>query len=221
MGALIEGLVMSGLAMQAHASSPPGLRAPSTSSATSGRWSTSGTTSDPPLSHGFKVGLGSIAIAALYERLLARDLSRSTSTRRSRAWPRWDEVERHVRPQHTDAGLDEAAVEETKAKYVDARRAARRGWSCCASAGRSCASGCPSSSCRPSELRDRLRAGRGADDAVGHRPRRRALQRRPTAAPQMIRRRYTVLDLCNEAGILEERVDELFAPDGFWGRRGS
>ena len=34
----------------------------------------------------------------------------------------------------------------------------------------------------------------------------------------MIRRRFTVLDLCNQAGILDECVDELFAPDGFWGR---
>ena len=33
-----------------------------------------------------------------------------------------------------------------------------------------------------------------------------------------IRKRYTVLDLAFEAGILEECVDELFAPVGFWGR---
>jgi glycerol-1-phosphate dehydrogenase [NAD(P)+] len=31
-----------------------------------------------------------------------------------------------------------------------------------------------------------------------------------------IRRRYTVLDLANEAGVLEAAVDELFAPGGFW-----
>ena len=33
----------------------------------------------------------------------------------------------------------------------------------------------------------------------------------------MIRKRYTVLDLVNEAGLLDELVAELFAPDGFWG----
>jgi glycerol-1-phosphate dehydrogenase [NAD(P)+] len=33
---------------------------------------------------------------------------------------------------------------------------------------------------------------------------------------QMIRRRYTVLDLATETGILGECVDELFAPGGFW-----
>ena len=34
---------------------------------------------------------------------------------------------------------------------------------------------------------------------------------------RMIRKRYTVLDLVNEAGLLDELVAELFAPDGFWG----
>jgi glycerol-1-phosphate dehydrogenase [NAD(P)+] len=33
-----------------------------------------------------------------------------------------------------------------------------------------------------------------------------------------IRARYTVLDLVNETGILDECVDELFAPGGYWAR---
>jgi len=33
-----------------------------------------------------------------------------------------------------------------------------------------------------------------------------------------IRKRYTVLDLAFETGILEECIGEEFAPDGFWGR---
>jgi glycerol-1-phosphate dehydrogenase [NAD(P)+] len=32
----------------------------------------------------------------------------------------------------------------------------------------------------------------------------------------MIRRRFTVLDLALQAGILDECVEELFAPGGFW-----
>jgi len=35
----------------------------------------------------------------------------------------------------------------------------------------------------------------------------------------MIRKRYTVLDLALETGLLDVLVDELFAPDGFWGRQ--
>jgi glycerol-1-phosphate dehydrogenase [NAD(P)+] len=33
-----------------------------------------------------------------------------------------------------------------------------------------------------------------------------------------IRSRYTVLDLVNETGLLDECVAELFAPGGYWGR---
>jgi glycerol dehydrogenase-like iron-containing ADH family enzyme len=33
---------------------------------------------------------------------------------------------------------------------------------------------------------------------------------------QMIRRRYTVLDLADESEVLDECVQELFAGDGFW-----
>ena len=35
---------------------------------------------------------------------------------------------------------------------------------------------------------------------------------------QTIRKRYTVLDLALETGLLDECVEELFAPEGFWGR---
>ena len=38
----------------------------------------------------------------------------------------------------------------------------------------------------------------------------------PPALARTIRARYTVLDLVNETGILDECVAELFAPGGFW-----
>jgi glycerol-1-phosphate dehydrogenase [NAD(P)+] len=33
-----------------------------------------------------------------------------------------------------------------------------------------------------------------------------------------IRKRYTVLDLAAESGVFEGCIEEMFAPDGFWGR---
>jgi glycerol-1-phosphate dehydrogenase [NAD(P)+] len=38
------------------------------------------------------------------------------------------------------------------------------------------------------------------------------------ARARTIRKRYTVLDLAFESDTLSECVDELFAPEGFWGR---
>ena len=158
--ALIEGLVMSGLAMQAASSSRP---ASGAEHQFSHLWEMEGLghDDDPPLSHGFKVGLGSIAIVGA---LRARARPRPVRARRRRRGRRLAGVGRGraARPRraHTTPGLDEAAVEETRAKYVDARRAARAADAAARSAGRSCGSAWPSSSCPPPTLRDQLRGGR-------------------------------------------------------------
>jgi glycerol-1-phosphate dehydrogenase [NAD(P)+] len=215
MGDLIEGLVMSGLAMQAASSSRP---ASGAEHQFSHLWEMEGLGHDaePPLSHGFKVGLGSISTSALYERVLARDLSALDVDAAVAAWPSWDEVERRVRAAHTTPGLDEAAVEETRAKYVgedDLRtRLGRLSEHWQGLRERLDAQLLPAA-----RLRDQLHAAGAATapadigldaDAL------RATYRRA----QMIRRRYTVLDLVDEAGILDDCVDELFADDGFWGQ---
>jgi glycerol-1-phosphate dehydrogenase [NAD(P)+] len=210
---LVEGLVMSGLAMQAHASSRP---ASGAEHQFSHLWEMEGLGHDrrPPLSHGFKVGVGTIAIAALYERLLERELAALDVEALRRAWPGPEKAEAAVRAVHTTPGLDEAAVAETMAKYVDADSLARRlarladRWAGLRDRLRAqllpaervrellAAAGCPT---RPSELG--LTASAFRD--TYHRAR-------------MIRRRYTVLDLAAETGTFDELVDELFAPGGFW-----
>ena len=71
---LAEGLLLSGFAMQATQSSRP---ASGAEHQFSHLWEMEGHGVDITprrLSHGFKVGLGSVSIAALYERLLERDL---------------------------------------------------------------------------------------------------------------------------------------------------
>jgi glycerol-1-phosphate dehydrogenase [NAD(P)+] len=211
---LIEGLVMSGLAMQAHASSRP---ASGAEHQFSHLWEMEGLGLDrePPLSHGFKVGVGSVAIAALYERLLDRDLAGLDVRRALDAWPSREQVERAVRAAHTTPGLDEAAVAESLAKHVDRDALGRRlalltdRWPALRErlreqlepAGRLremlTAAGCPTG---PADI------GLGREDF-----------RATYARSRMIRRRYTSLDLAAEAGLLDELVAELFAPGGFWG----
>jgi glycerol-1-phosphate dehydrogenase [NAD(P)+] len=210
---LVEGLVSSGLAMQAHASSRP---ASGAEHQFSHLWEMEGLGHDrrPPLSHGFKVGVGSVAIAALYERLLARDLGGLDVEALRRAWPTRSEAQAAVRAAHTTPGLAEAAVAETTAKWVDADALGRRlslladGWPALRDRLREqlvpaerlrellVAAGCPT---RPLEL--------GLPAAALRDTYRRA---------RMIRRRYTVLDLAFETGLLGELVDELFRPGGFW-----
>jgi len=214
-GALIEGLVLSGLAMQAASSSRP---ASGAEHQFSHLWEMEGLGHDdePPLSHGFKVGVGSVSTSALYERVLERDLAALDVDAAVAAWPEWDEVERSVRAAHTTPGLDEAAVEETRAKYVSAADLRERlgllreRWPDLRERLRE-------QLLPAAEVRDRLRAADAPttpmDIGLGVDAFRDTYRR-----AQMIRRRFTVLDLANQAGILGSCVDELFAPDGYWGR---
>jgi glycerol-1-phosphate dehydrogenase [NAD(P)+] len=210
---LVEGLILSGLAMQAHASSRP---ASGAEHQFSHLWEMEGLGHDrrPPLSHGFKVGLGTVAIAALYERLLERDLAALDTEALRRAWPGPEEAEAAVRAAHTTPGLDEAAVAETMAKHADPDTLRRR---------------LALLADRWPELRDRLRdqllpAGRVRELlAAAGCPTRPSEIGLPAAAfratyhrARMIRRRYTVLDLAAETGTFDELVEELFAPGGFW-----
>jgi glycerol-1-phosphate dehydrogenase [NAD(P)+] len=214
--ALIEGLVMSGLAMQAASSSRP---ASGAEHQFSHLWEMEGLGQDPPhgeppLSHGFKVALGTVSIAALYERILDRDLGALDIEAIARAWPSRDEVERRVRAAHAPP-VEEAAVRESLAKYIDAEALQRR----LALLGE-----------RWPELRERLGEQLLPADQVRSQLEQAACPTTPAhiglqrdrfkqtyRRAQMIRRRYTVLDLANEAGLLDECVDELFAGEGFWG----
>jgi glycerol-1-phosphate dehydrogenase [NAD(P)+] len=210
---LVEGLVLSGLAMQAHASSRP---ASGAEHQFSHLWEMEGLGHDrrPPLSHGFKVGVGTVAIAALYERLLERDLAALDVEALRRAWPGPREAEAAVRAAHTTPGLDEAAVAETLAKHADPATLGRR---LAVLAG------------RWPVLRDRLRAQllpaaklrellatAGAPTRPAELGLTAAAFRDTYRRARMIRRRYTVLDLAAETGTLDELVGELFAPGGFW-----
>lgn len=215
LGGLVEGLVMSGLAMQAHASSRP---ASGAEHQFSHLWEMEGLGADqrPPLSHGFKVGIGSIAVAALYERLLDHDLGAVDVDALVAAWPDADQVARDVAAVHPVAGVRTAAVEESLAKHVDPERLAERlelvrtRWPALRErlVGQLLpaaeltemlrAAGCPS---HPSEI--------GVSEAT---------LRDTYFRCRTIRRRYTVLDLAAETGLLEPCVEELFAPGGFWAR---
>lgn len=215
---LIEGLIMSGLAMQAASSSRP---ASGAEHQFSHLWEMEGLGQDPadgspPLSHGFKVGLGTVSIAALYEVVLERDLGGVDVAAAADRWPSWAEVERRVRAAHTTPGLDDAAVEETRAKYLEPAELRERlqllteRWPSLCERLREQLMGAD-------ELRAQLRAAAcpTTPGEIGLSPDRlRDTYRRA----QMIRRRFTVLDLLDQTGILEDCVQSLFSPGGFWAR---
>lgn len=212
---LSEGLVMSGLAMQAHQSSRP---ASGAEHQFSHLWEMEGHGVDakPRLSHGFKVGLGTVSICALYEVLLRRGMGSVDVDAAVSAWRSKEDLETFVRKHHKPELQDEFVAQQT-AKWIS-----------------------------DDDLRTRLEklkalwpqlAPKLADQLMPASEVQRLL--RVVGAPahpddigmdwehfkstysrsQMIRKRYTVLDVVFESNTLDNIVEELFAPDGFWGEQ--
>jgi glycerol-1-phosphate dehydrogenase [NAD(P)+] len=212
LGNLISGLMLSGFAMQAARSSRP---ASGAEHQFSHLWDMQHHTHyDSPPSHGFKVGIGTLASVALYEDLLAQDLSRLDVNEAIDLWPDLATLEQRTALLLGEGEWGAKAVEETRAKYpsaVELREQLTRvagGWP---QLKRRLAhqliafrdfqqmlrdAGCPAVPEQIGISRDQLR--RSYQQALA------------------IRRRFTVLDLAHRAGLLEESLGRLFGPGGVW-----
>jgi glycerol-1-phosphate dehydrogenase [NAD(P)+] len=214
---LFEGLILTGVAMQISASSRP---ASGSEHRFSHLWEMQALAhGHPAVPHGFKVGVGSIAAAALYERVLARDLTRLDVDALCEAWPSREQVEFMVFRGHDIPQLAENAVEETLAKYLTCDQLRQRlglireRWSAIREK-------LERQLLPAGQLRDMLAAAgcpvEPAEVGVGL-----ARLRQSYWLARTIRSRYTVLDLVYETGILDACVGELFAPGGYWARPGA
>jgi glycerol-1-phosphate dehydrogenase [NAD(P)+] len=215
-GALTEGLQMSGLAIQVHGTSRP---ASGAGHYFSHQWEMEGYGRDwaIPLSHGFKVGLGTLAMCALYEIVLGLDLAAVDTESLLASWPTPEQDSSRVEALQPVPVIRASAVRESQEKYLspDAARerldTIRRVW--------------PELRLRlaqqlmpASEVEDILRR-------VGaiHHPSQIGVSLEQLRAKyfqaQTIRARYTILDTLQEAGVLKDVVDRLFAPGGYWYER--
>ena len=209
---LVNGLILSGLSMQVYGGTRP---ASGAEHYFSHLWELDhlGQDWDPPLSHGFKVAIGTLAMSAFYERFMARDLAALNVDAAVAAWPTWEAVESDIRTRMSGS-LADHCVNETKSKYLE-----------------------------PEALRQRLTSLIGSWDTVYPRLEEqlrpaRELQAmlRAAGAPSVpedialtadqvketflnaayYRGRYSVLDLAREAGWFTDLVDEVFEPGGLW-----
>jgi glycerol-1-phosphate dehydrogenase [NAD(P)+] len=213
---LVVGLMMSGFAMQAARSSRP---ASGADHQFSHLWDMQHHTHNGAApSHGFKVGIGTLASLALYEVLLRRDLDRLDIDAAVAAWPSWEHVEARIADLLGSGELAEKAKEETQAKHptADALRTQlqrlREGWptlrerlihhllpfrNACAML---CEAGCPNQPEQIGISRQRLR--QSYEQAY------------------YIRRRFTILDFVMRLGVFDAALDELFGPGGAWAEEG-
>jgi glycerol-1-phosphate dehydrogenase [NAD(P)+] len=210
--ALTEGLMLGGFAMQGLQSSRPASGAEHQFSHLWDMEHLSWGGSVP--SHGFKVGVATLAVASLYEALLRRPLDRIDIDRCCDQWPEWPDTERAISSLFADTDFVETALTETRTKHIP--RSALRA--------------------QLTRLRERwpiLRARLQVQLPPAAELRRRLQQVGAPVTPETIgltrerlrhsfqrayhiRRRFTVLDLAVRTATLEECLDELFRPGGFW-----
>lgn len=213
-GHLFEGLIMAGIAMQISSSSRP---ASGSEHRFSHLWEMEALAEGhPAVPHGFKVGVGSIASAALYELVLAYDFSTIDIEARCAAWPSRDQIAQEVRDMHRFEIIAENAVSETLAKYITPDQLRERltllkqQW--------------PSlqpklaAQMLPAAELARMLAAVGCPTLPEEIGLTREHVRESYALARTIRARYTILDLIHETGIIDQCLDQLFGPGGYWSR---
>ena len=212
---LAEASLLSGLAIQAARSSRP---ASGAGHLFSHVWEMEGhgVTWEPPLSHGQKVGVGTVASCALWAEALEFDPSGIDVDRLVARAPSAADVEARCRSLLLPA-VAEAAVGQSLAKLVtgdalrDRLRTIQARWPALR---RRCAAQLIS----PQEASERLRAA-----GAPYHPAQIGIElerlRKTYSQAQLIRSRYTVLDLLAELGAFDQVLGRLFGPDGFWSRQ--
>ncbi|MBO4263653.1 MAG: sn-glycerol-1-phosphate dehydrogenase [Bacteroidales bacterium] len=210
---LAEGLIMSGFAMQALQSSRP---ASGLEHQFSHYWDMDNLCyRGKHVSHGFKVGIGTLVSTACLEFLLETDLPAIDAQACAAAWPTLPQLETRIRALFAGkSGHLSRALVETRDKYVDAEGVFRQI--------RDLQAAWPGLKARIraqlypfDELKEKLRAV-GAPyepEMIGvSRERLRDTFRR---IPYM-RSRFTCIDVLQRCGLLEEMEHRLFGPGGHW-----
>lgn len=210
--ALVEGLLLSGFAMQYTRTSRP---ASGAEHQFSHLWDMERHTyRGAAPSHGFKVGVATRFVAALYEQMLAEPFGQLDAAAACGLWPEWPVAEMSTRALFAGMDFSDLAVRETQAKYVPREALSRqletlkRVWS---------------------ELKPRLQAQlfSASDikrrlDAVGAPSEPEAIGisrtrlRGSVIRAQYIRRRFTVLDVAVRTGRLDAWLDGLFGEGKIW-----
>ncbi len=210
---LIEGLVMSGLAMQKAKSSRT---ASGAEHQFSHLWDNEKHTyRGKTPSHGFKVGIGTIATSALYEEVLRLgkgDFDRSIETLPEH-YQTWDQIERTVSESFASSGLAQTALDQCRRKFVDLKETRHRlelfrdHWSDLTDRFKQ--------QLLPAKTVQSMIRAAGAPslpEEIGiDRSRLKASFRKA----RLIRCRYNVLDLLSDLGRWD-LADQLFEPGGFF-----
>jgi glycerol-1-phosphate dehydrogenase [NAD(P)+] len=209
---LINGLMMSGFAMQAAKTSRP---ASGAEHQFSHLWDMQHHTFQGAApSHGFKVGIGTLASTALCERLLQADLGRLDIDDALRRWPTLYEQLSRIETLFGPDELAGKAREETIAKYPSPD-SLRQQLSRLKSTWRELQPRLKTQLLPFNQLQDMLAAAGcpTQPEQIGI-----SRQRLRSSFEQAlcIRRRFTILDVAQRTGLWHSLLDDLFGPAGPW-----
>jgi len=206
---LFVGLAVSGVAMELYGSSRP---ASGADHQIAHIWEMENLSHNgEKVSHGACVAIGALTMLALFDWVVAQDLSRLDYAEVARRAPDWQGVENAVRIDFGNSNVAERAIGEMRDKWVSVETLAARlhrlkeEWS-------SLQRRLQSHLMRENEMRSVLSAA-GAPVTVreiGLTPER---HRATVLKARWIRKRYTLLDMLADAGMLERAVAECFTED--------
>lgn len=115
-GDLIEGLILSGFAMQAHRSSRP---ASGADHQFSHLWNMEHHTNNGEhVSHGFQVSIGTLASLAMYEQALKTSMEELDIVSCCKAWPTADELAKEASAMFKGTDFPSIGVKQTALKYI-------------------------------------------------------------------------------------------------------
>jgi glycerol-1-phosphate dehydrogenase [NAD(P)+] len=212
---LTEGLMLAGFAMQAAKNSRA---ASGAEHQFSHMWDMQHHTHNGKApSHGFKVGIGTLAITALYEFLLEQPLEKLEVESCCEAWPDEMALTGMIRERFSEGDLTVVALQESRAKWIDRKELReqlnklRAMWP---------------------DLRERLReqllsfdelkkmlSGAGASVEPEEIGITRERLRDSFWMAYFIRRRFTVLDLAVRTNLIEKALDHIFGKSARWAIR--
>jgi len=209
---LMRGLLMAGLAMQAHGNSRP---ASGSDHQFAHLWEMEELALDgQPVSHGACVGVGCVSMVAVYEWLLHQDLTAIDPARLASRAPSKAALKAEIAGAFPLPFMAANAATETLAKVSPALRIQRRlgalkeNWR---GLRRTLHERLP----QASTVRQWLDTVGGPSTAAALGVAREK-HARDHARARLIRRRFTGLDVLHDLGWLDRAVCELFAPGGFW-----
>lgn len=209
---LIEGLMLGGFAMQWSKSSRP---ASGAEHQFSHLWDMEHHTFNGKApAHGFKVGVATLAITALYEELMKRLAQGLDIERACALWPEHAQIEAEIRKAFAGHDFVDKAVEETLAKHAT-REELKRQLTLLQERLPLIAQRIKTQLPSFVDLQRRLQAV-GAPSAPEEIGIERARLRASFKRAFFIRRRFTVLDVALRTGLLDECLDALFGKGGRW-----